>query len=137
MAKKSKYRNIPLFPKTKLELEEIRHELEGRSQKKRLSFDDVVSQLMKDYKDAHPTKFEREEKPNQKKNDGKSSLDNVKVGDLIPDLHNEEIEITDDLLEQMKIYEQETSSYAIYRNKITGKFIDFKGRKEKKSKKSN
>lgn len=131
MAKKGKYKNVPLFPETKLELEEIRHELEGRSQKKRLSFDDTIVHLMKVYKDT--TKLEREEKT--KKNDGKLSLENIKVGDVIPDLHNEEIEITDTLIEQMRIYEQETKKSAIWRNKITGSFLHFKWKIENPQKK--
>lgn len=141
MAKKD-HINIGLYPETKLRLEEVRHELEGRSQKKRLSFDETVRNLIKFYKDAHPTKFEREEKTNQKKIDGKLSLENIKVGDIIPDLNNEEIEITDDIIEMMRMYEQETKKSAIWKNKITGKFLHFKWKKEnpqekKKSKRSN
>lgn len=110
MAKKTKYKNIPLFPETKIKLEEIRHELEGFL-KKRLNFDEAVSHLMKVYKDT--TKLEREEKTNQKKIDGKLSLENIKVGDIIPDLNNKDIEITDTLIEQMRIYELETNKSAI------------------------
>lgn len=132
MAKKSKYKNIPLFPETKEKLEEIRHELDG-IHKKRLSFDETVGYLIEKYNDTK--KLEKEEKT--KKTKGKSSLDNIKVGDIIPDLHNKEIEITDELLEQMRNYELETNKSAIYRNKITGSFLDFNWTREKKSKKTN
>ena len=54
------------------------------------------------------------------------SLDNIKVGDIILDLHEEEIEITDDLIEQMRRFEQEYKKNAIYKNKITGTFLYFK-----------
>lgn len=132
MAKKTKYQNVPLFPETKIKLEEIRHELEGFL-KKRLSFDEAVSHLMKVYKDT--TKLEREEKTNQKKIDGKLSLENIKVGDIIPDLNNKDIEITDTLIEQMRIYELETKKSAIWRNKITGSFLHFKWKTENPQKK--
>ncbi len=64
------------------------------------------------------------------------------MGDIIPDLNNKDIEITDALIEQMRIYELETKKSAIWRNKITGRFLHFKWKKEhpqekKKSKKSN
>ncbi len=124
MAKKSKYRNIPLFPKTKEKLGEVRHVLEGSSQKKHLSWNDAVEELIKFYRDANPTKFKK----------GKSSLENIKVGDIIPDKDNKDVEITDTLIEQMRMYEQETKKSAIYRNKITGLFLHFKWKKEQKSK---
>ncbi len=114
MAKKSKYRNIPLYPETKEKLEEVRHILDG-IHKKRLSFNDAVMIIIKFYKDVHPTEFKKEEKPNQKKIDGKLSLENIKVGDIIPDLNNEDIEITDTLIEQMRIYEEETNNLFINR----------------------
>ena len=56
----------------------------------------------------------------------KLSLDNIKVGDIILDLHDEEVEITEDLIEQMKQYEQETKKSVIWRGKITGRFLFFK-----------
>ena len=56
----------------------------------------------------------------------KLSLENINVGDIILDLHDEEIEITDDLIEQMRKYEQETKKSAIWKNKITGVFLFFK-----------
>ena len=106
-------------------MEEVRYVLDG-IHKRHLSFDDAVGDLIKFYKDAHPTEFKKEEKPNQKKSDGKLSLENIKVGDIIPDLHNEEIEITEDLIEQMRQYEQETNKSVIWRGKITGTFLFFK-----------
>jgi len=48
------------------------------------------------------------------------------VGDIILDLHDEEIEITEDLIEQMRKYEQETNKSVIWRGKITGRFLFFK-----------
>ncbi len=49
----------------------------------------------------------------QVKSEEKLSLENLKVGMVIKDLHDEEIEITDDLIEQMKQYEQETNKSVI------------------------
>ena len=60
------------------------------------------------------------------KSEEKLSLENLKVGMTIQDLHDEEIEITDDVIEQMRQYEQETKKSAIWRNKITGTFLFFK-----------
>jgi len=60
------------------------------------------------------------------KSEEKLSLENISVGDIIPDLHDEEIEIMDDLIEQMRKYEQETKKSAIWKNKITGTFLYFK-----------
>ena len=62
----------------------------------------------------------------QVKSEESLSLDNIKVGDTILDLHDEEIEITSDIIEQMRQYEQETNKSAIWRNKITGTFLFFK-----------
>ena len=62
----------------------------------------------------------------QKKFDDKLPLENIKVGDIVPDLHGENIEITDDLIEQMRQFEQETKKSAIWRNKITGSFLFYK-----------
>ena len=58
------------------------------------------------------------------KSEEKLSLENI--GDIILDLHNEDVEITSDLIEQMRQYEQETKKSAIWRNKITGTFLFFK-----------
>jgi len=62
----------------------------------------------------------------QVKSEEKLSLENLKVGMTIQDLHDEEIEITDDLIEQMRQYEQETNKSVIWRGKITGTFLFFK-----------
>ena len=60
-----------------------------------------------------------------KQND-KLSLKNINVGDKILDLHNEEINITDDLIEQMRRFEKETKKSSIWRGKVTGSFLYFK-----------
>ena len=65
-------------------------------------------------------------KAKEVKSEDKLSLENIKVGDIILDLHDEEIEITDDLIEQMRQYEQETNKSVIWRGKITGTFLFFK-----------
>ncbi len=62
----------------------------------------------------------------QVKSEEKLSLEKIKVGDVIPDLHDEEVEITEDLIEQMRQYEQETNKSVLWRGKITGRFIFFK-----------
>jgi len=77
-----------------------------------------------------------------KKND--LTIDNLSVGDIIPDLHNEDITIDNDLIEQMRRFEKETKKSAIWRNKITGSFLYYKWieenpqekNKSKKSKKA-
>lgn len=60
-----------------------------------------------------------------KEND-KLLLENLKVGDRILDLHNEEIEITEDIIEQMRQYEQESKKSSIWRGKVTGGFLYFR-----------
>ena len=65
-------------------------------------------------------------KTKQVKFEEKLSLENISVGDIILDLHDEEVEITDDLIEQMRRYEQETNKSVIWRNKITGTFLFYK-----------
>ncbi len=60
------------------------------------------------------------------KSEEKLSLENISIGDIILDLHDEEVEITDDLIEQMRRYEQETKKSVIWRNKITGTFLFYK-----------
>ena len=65
-------------------------------------------------------------KTKQVKSEEKLSLENISVGDIILDLHDEEVEITDDLIEQMRRYEQETNKSVIWRNKITGTFLFYK-----------
>ena len=56
----------------------------------------------------------------------KLALDNISVGDKILDLHDEEVEITSDLIEKMRQYEQETNKSVFWRGKITGKFLFYK-----------
>ncbi len=60
------------------------------------------------------------------KSEEKLSLENISIGDKILDLHDEEVEITEDLIEQMRRYEQETNKSVIWRNKITGTFLFYK-----------
>jgi len=52
-------------------------------------------------------------------------LENINIGDKILDLHNEEIEITEDLIEQMKQFEKESKKSSIWRGKISGNFLYF------------
>ncbi len=65
-------------------------------------------------------------KTKQVKSEEKLSLDNISIGDKILDLHDEEVEITEDLIEQMRKFEQETNKSVIWRNKITGTFLFYK-----------
>ena len=62
----------------------------------------------------------------QVKSEEKLSLENISIGDIILDLHDEEVEITEDLIEQMRKFEQETNKSVIWRNKITGTFLFYK-----------
>ena len=68
----------------------------------------------------------KNEQVKEVKSEEKLSLENLKVGMTIQDLHDEEIEITEDLIEQMRQYEQETNKSVIWRNKITGTFLFYK-----------
>lgn len=54
------------------------------------------------------------------------TIDNISAGDTLYDLHDEQVEITDDLIEQMRRFEQEMNKKAIYKNKVTGTFLYFK-----------
>lgn len=65
-------------------------------------------------------------KTKQVKSEDKSSLEYIKVGDIILDLHDDEVEITSYIIEQMRQYEQETNKSVIWRGKITGRFLFFK-----------
>lgn len=58
----------------------------------------------------------------------KLTLDNISVGDKILDStrNPKEWRIDDDLIEQMRRYEQESKKSAIWKNKITGMFLFFK-----------
>ena len=64
------------------------------------------------------------------------TLDNLESGMTILDLHDEEVEITDDLIEQMRQYEQETNKSVLWRGKITGRFMFFKYYKDHPEEKS-
>lgn len=70
----------------------------------------------------------------------KLTVEDLNVGDVIPTLHDKDMEITEELINQMKAFEQESKKSAIWRNKITGSFIYFKWieehPEEKKAKKS-
>lgn len=59
------------------------------------------------------------------------TLNGIKTGMVIKDLHDKEIEITEDLIEQMKRFEKDTKKSAIWRNKITGSFLLYKWIEEK------
>ncbi len=63
-----------------------------------------------------------------KEKEEKLTIDNISVGDVIPDStrNPQEWQVDDDLIEQMRRYEQETKKSAIWRNKITGMFLYFK-----------
>ncbi len=65
-------------------------------------------------------------KTKQTKLNDKLSLENINVGDKILDLHDEEINITDDLIEQMRKFEKDTKKSAIWKNKVTGSFLLYK-----------
>ncbi len=74
-------------------------------------------------------------KSKQTKFDNKLNLDTIKVGDIIPDLHGEDVEITEDLIEQMKAFEKDTKKSAIWRSAITGNFLLYKWTEEHPEKK--
>ena len=65
-------------------------------------------------------------KTEQVKSEEKLTLDNLESGMTILDLHDEEVEITSDLIEQMKQYEKDTNKSVLWRGKITGRFMFFK-----------
>lgn len=55
------------------------------------------------------------------------TLENISVGDILPNHHGEEIEITDDLIEQMRTFEKANpKSHSVWKNKITGTFLYYK-----------
>ncbi len=58
----------------------------------------------------------------------KLTINNISVGMSIPDSTRDpqDWEIDEDLIEQMRRYEQESDKSAIWRNKITGMFLYFK-----------
>jgi len=58
------------------------------------------------------------------------TLDGIKTGMTIPDLHGKDMKITDDLIEQMRRFEKDTKKSAIWRNVITGSFLYYKWTEE-------
>ena len=68
---------------------------------------------------AKKKKEVKESEPKKKQ----MTLDDIIVGMTVPDLHDVDMEITDDLLMEMVQYETETKKSPIYRNKITGSFL--------------
>ncbi len=70
----------------------------------------------------------------------KLTIEDLNVGNVIHTLHDKDMEITEELIDQMRRFEQESKKSAIWRNKITGSFIYFKWieehPEEKKAKKS-
>ncbi len=58
------------------------------------------------------------------------TLNGLKTGMVIKDLHGEDVEITENLVEQMKAFEKDTKKSAIWRNRITGNFLLYKWTKE-------
>ena len=76
------------------------------------------------------------------KSQDKLTINNISVGDVISDStrNPKEWKVDDDLIEQMRRYEQESNKNAIWKEKITGMFLYFKYYKDnpqekKKSKK--
>lgn len=66
------------------------------------------------------------------KSQEKLTLDNLKSGMKISDStkNPQEWEVDDDLIEQMRKYEQESNKNAIWKNKITGMFLLYKWMEE-------
>ncbi len=55
------------------------------------------------------------------------TLENVKVGTTIPDLHGEKHKVDNNLISQMEAFEKANpKSHAIWKDKITGTFLYFK-----------
>ncbi len=54
------------------------------------------------------------------------NLDGLKAGMVIKDLHNVDVNVDDDLIAQMRRFEQETKQHAIWRGTVTGMFLRFK-----------
>ena len=55
------------------------------------------------------------------------------VGETIPDLHGEDVEITEDLIEQMRRFEQGSKTHALWKNKVTGSFLFWQMNEVKKA----
>lgn len=71
-------------------------------------------------------------KPEKKK---ELTIDDLKVGSIVPDLHDDNVEITDDLISDMRQFESEGKPKAIRRDKITGSFLFWRMNKDKPKKK--
>ena len=54
------------------------------------------------------------------------NLDGLKTGMVIKDLHGEDVNVDEDLISQMRRFEQETKMHAIWRGKVTGMFLRYK-----------
>jgi len=54
------------------------------------------------------------------------TLNGLKTGMVIKDLHDEDVNVDDDLIEQMRRFEQETKMHAIWRGTVTGMFLRYK-----------
>lgn len=67
-------------------------------------------------------------KVKQVKSQEKVTLDNIESGMKLSDStrNSKEWNVDDDLIEQMRRYEQESNKSAIWKNKITGMFLFFK-----------
>ncbi|KKL10502.1 hypothetical protein LCGC14_2555170, partial [marine sediment metagenome] len=65
---------------------------------------------------------------NNKEKEEKLTINNISAGDVITDStrNSKEWNVDDDLIEQMRRYEQESNKTAIWKNKITGMFLFFK-----------
>ena len=62
-------------------------------------------------------------------------VDDLIVGENVKDLHGEDVEITEELIEKMEQFEQESNAHALWKNKVTGSFLFWNmPKKEKKSK---
>ena len=54
-------------------------------------------------------------------------MSDLKVGEVYKDLHGEDVEITKEILTQMKMFEEDNpKSHAIRKGKITGTFLHYK-----------
>ena len=66
-------------------------------------------------------------KSKQVEKDEQLNLSNIEVGIVIQDHKGNDIEITEDIVDQMKAFEQSNpKSHAIWKNKVTGTFLYFK-----------
>ena len=68
-------------------------------------------------------------KPEPKKE--QMTVDDLLVGNIVPDLHGVDITIDDDLIDEMRQFEKEGKTHAIYRGNITGSFLFWQMNKDK------